>query len=972
MIDEDKPEEEEDLPEGEPARTGDADQSGGEEQKSKDNPDESSDGSDEASAKSEAEAKEEEQEDEDSEASKAKASSKETFSMEKSGSSDVIHVTGMYQNWFLDYASYVILERAVPGVNDGLKPVQRRILHSLKELDDGRYHKVANLIGNTMKYHPHGDASIGDALVQLGQKDLLIDMQGNWGNILTGDSAAAPRYIEARLSKFALEVAFNHKTTEWQASYDGRSKEPIALPMKFPLLLAQGVEGIAVGLACKIMPHNFNELINASIKALRGKKFDILPDFPTGGLADFSQYNKGLRGGKIRVRAKIGQVDKKSLIVSELPFGSTTTSLIDSIIRANDKGKIKVKKVEDNTAENVEIIIHLPAGTSPDKTIDALYAFTDCEQSISPNSCIIEDDKPRFIGVDEILKISAQRTIDLLKLELEIRKKELENQWHFLSLEKIFIEKRIYRDIEEAETWEAVIKAIQKGLKPHLKDLKQDVTEDDIVRLTEIKIKRISKFDSNKADDNIKKIEASLKEIKHHLKNLTDYAVDYYKELKKKYGAERKRKTEIKSFENIIAAKVAVDNVKLYVNREEGFAGFGMRKDEYVCDCSDIDDIIFFRADGVMMVSKISSKTFVGKNIVHLGVFKKSDSRTIYNMIYRDGARGNVMMKRFAVTGVTRDKEYLLTKGKEGSKIMYFTANPNGESEVLVVNLKPKPRLKKTKFELDFGEVAIKGRGAGGNILTKNSVSKIVLKEKGVSTLGARKIWFDDSVHRLNVDERGDYLGEFLADDKILTVTQSGHYELYSFSLSNHFDEDMILIEKWRPNRPLTAIHYDGAKKHFFVKRFLVEGLNRKVPFITEHADSFLEHATIDAKPVVELTFAKNKSGKDRGKEKVELENFIGIKGFKAAGNRMSQHKVKSIDILDSLEEDPEVEEITQEEIEDIDATPTDSDEEIVESEPEEEQPEVLQDPDSEPAPKPKSKKKPKKGGDDSQIELDL
>ncbi len=933
MIDEENTEEEEDLPEGE-----------------------------------------EEKESEDPGELKAEENTDETFITEHTGSSDIIHVSGMYKNWFLDYASYVILERAVPGVNDGLKPVQRRILHSLKELDDGRYHKVANLIGNTMKYHPHGDASIGDALVQLGQKDLLIDMQGNWGNILTGDSAAAPRYIEARLSKFALEVAFNSKTTDWQSSYDGRSNEPIALPMKFPLLLAQGVEGIAVGLACKIMPHNFNELIDASIKALRGKKVEIIPDFPTGGLADFSQYNKGLRGGKIRVRAKISQLDKKSLIISELPFGSTTTSLIDSIIRANDKGKIKIKKVEDNTAENVEIVIHLPAGTSPDKTIDALYAFTDCENSISPNSCIIEDDKPRFIGVDEILNISTQRTIDLLKLELEIRKKELENQWHFLSLEKIFIEKRIYRDIEEAETWEAVIKAIQKGLKPYLGDLKQEVTEDDIVRLTEIKIKRISKFDSNKADDNLKKIEASLKGIKHHLKNLTDYAVDYYKDLKKKYGAERKRKTEIKSFDNIIAAKVAVDNVKLYVNREEGFAGYGMRKDEYVCDCSDIDDIIFFRRDGAMLVTKISDKAFVGKDIVHVGVFKKSDTRTIYNMIYQDGPRGNVMMKRFAVTGVTRDKEYLLTKGKEGSKIMYFTANPNGESEVLIVNLRPKPRLKKTKFELDFGAIAIKGRGAGGNILTKNTVSKIVLKEKGVSTLGAMKIWFDDTVQRLNVDERGDYLGEFLADDKILTITQSGHYELYSYSLSNHFDEDMILIEKWRSKRPVTAIHYDGAKKHFFAKRFLVEGLNRKVLFITEHADSFLEHATTDGKPVVEVVFSKSKSGKDRANQKIELENFIGIKGYKAAGNRVSQHKIKNIEVLDSLEEDPEEEPEEPTLGSDSDATDADVvDSNDVTGEGVEKVKDAESEDESDPEPStPKAKKKPKKDGDDGQITMDL
>ena len=701
---------------------------------------------------------------------------------------DVIHVSGMYQNWFLDYASYVILERAVPGVDDGLKPVQRRILHALKELDDGRFHKVANLIGHTMKYHPHGDASIGDALVQLGQKDLLIETQGNWGNIFTGDRAAAPRYIEARLSKFALEVAFNHKTTVWQASYDGRGKEPVALPVKFPLLLAQGVEGIAVGLACKIMPHNFNELIDASIKSLRGQKVTLYPDFPTGGTADFSAYNDGVRGGKIRVRAKITQLDKKTLVVTELPFGSTTTSLIDSIIRANDKGKIKIKKVEDNTAEKVEVLIHLPAGTSPDKTIDALYAFSDCESSISPNTCVIENDKPRFLGVSEILKISAENTLNLLKNELEIRKGELEDQWHFLSLERIFIENRIYRDIEECETWEAVIEAIRKGLKPHLKDLKKEVTEEDIVRLTEIKIKRISKYDTLKAEENIKKLEKELKEVKHHLKNLVDYAIDYYKELKKKYGKGRERKTEIKSFDTIVAAKVAVANVKLYVNREEGFAGYTMRKDEFVCDCSDLDDIIVFRKDGTMVVTKVSTKAFVGKDVVHIGIWKKGDNRTIYNMVYQDGVRGSAMMKRFAVTGITRDKEYSLTKGKEGSKVLYFTANPNGESEVVTVFLRAKPKLKKTRFDLDFGGLTIKGRGAGGNILTKNAINKIALKEKGVSTLGARKIWFDDTVQRLNVDERGDLLGEFAGDDKILTIMQSGSYQLYPYSLSTHFD----------------------------------------------------------------------------------------------------------------------------------------------------------------------------------------
>jgi len=821
---------------------------------------------------------------------------------------DTIHVSGMYKNWFLDYASYVILERAVPSVEDGLKPVQRRILHSLRELDDGRYHKVANLIGHTMKYHPHGDASIGDALVALGQKELLIDTQGNWGNILTGDRAAAPRYIEARLTKFALEVVFNPKTTVWLASYDGRSKEPENLPVKFPLLLAQGVEGIAVGLACKMMPHNFIELIDASIHALRGKKVNILPDFPTAGMADFSLYNEGLRGGKIRVRGKISQVDKKTLAITEIPFGSTTSSLIDSIIKANDKGKIKIKKVEDNTAEFVEILIHLPPGTSPDKTIDALYAFTDCETSISPNSCVIQDDKPVFISVNEILKISAAHTQDLLQQELEIRKTELENQWHYLSLEKIFIENRIYRDIEECETWEAVIAAIDIGLKPHVKNLKLPVTEEDIVRLTEIKIKRISKFDSDKADGILKRIEEELEEVKHHLANIVDYAVDYFKELKKKYGKGRERKTEIKSFDTIVASKVAVANVKLYVNREEGFAGYAIRKDEFVCDCSDIDNIIVFRRDGTMLVTGITGKAFVGKDVVHIGVFKKNDTRTIFNMIYQDGPRGNVMMKRFAVTSVTRDKEYSLTKGTEGSKMLYFTANPNGESEVVLINLRPKPKLKKTKIELDFGELAIKGRAAGGNILTKNAVSKIIQKERGVSTLGARKIWFDEAVQRLNVDERGDFLGEFSGDDKILTIMQSGEFQLYPYSLSTHFEEDMILIEKWNPHKAISAIYYDGTKKEYYVKRFTPDLAGKKVLFISEHEDSFLERAVLDKYPIVEMTFAKVKGGTEKANEQINLHEFIAIKGVKALGNRLSPFKVKNIEFLNPLEDDTDYE----------------------------------------------------------------
>ena len=829
---------------------------------------------------------------------------------------DVVHVSGMYQNWFLDYASYVILERAVPGIEDGLKPVQRRILHSFKDLDDGRYNKVANLIGHTMKYHPHGDASIGDAMVQLGQKELLLDTQGNWGNILTGDRAAAPRYIEARLSKFALDVVFNAKTTNWLSSYDGRSKEPQFLPIKFPLLLAQGVEGIAVGLACKIMPHNFIELIDASIKILRGKKVEIFPDFPTAGTIDISQYNAGLRGGKIRVRAKVNQLDKKTLVISELPFGSTTSSLIESIIKANQKGKIKIKKVEDNTADKVEILIHLPASTSPDKTIDALYAFTNCENSISPNSCVIEDGKPMFLEVNEILQKVAANTQYLLQLELKIRQKELEDQWHYLSLERIFIENKIYRDIEECETWEAVISAIDKGLKPYVKGLKRPVTEDDIVKLTEIKIKRISKFDADKVKKNIQRLEEDLKEVKDHLANIVDYAVDYFKDLKKKYGKGRGRKTEIKSFDTIVASKVAVANVKLYVSREEGFAGFGMRKDEFVCDCSDIDDVVVFRKDGTMKITKISPKAFIGKDIVHIGIWKKGDTRTIYNMIYQDGTRGNVLMKRFAVTGITRDKEYPLTKGKDGSKVLYFTANPNGESEVLIVNLRAKPKLKKTKFELDFGDVSIKGRAAGGNILTKHTVSKIIQKEKGVSTLGARKMWFDDSVQRLNVDERGDYLGEFSGNDKILTIMQSGELQLYSYSLSNHFDEDMIFIGKWNPNRPVTAIYYDGSKQHYFVKRFLIESTDKKMKFITDHADSFLEFAFTDSFPVIELAFAKSKTDTNKPNEVIKLSEFIAVKGVKALGNRLSAVKIKSINELEPLAEiEEEAEDKYQEDI---------------------------------------------------------
>lgn len=837
----------------------------------------------------------------DKEEGKEEELPQEEQSQEQSGGlENVIQVSGMYNEWFLDYASYVILERAVPHVNDGLKPVQRRILHSLKELDDGRYHKVANVIGNTMKYHPHGDASIGDAMVQLGQKELLLDTQGNWGNILTGDRAAAPRYIEVRLSKFALDVAFNAKTTEWISSYDSRGKEPVTLPMKFPLLLAQGVEGIAVGLACKILPHNFNELIDASIKILKGKKTNILPDFLTGGMADFSNYNEGLRGGKIRVRARINQLDKKTLVVNELPFGTTTSGLIDSILKANDKGKIKVKRIEDNTAETVEILIHLPPNVSPDKTIDALYAFTDCEVSISPNSCVIEGEKPQFLNVNEILRINTEGTKELLKRELEIRKGELEEQWHFSSLEKIFIENRIYRDIEECETWEAIIEAIHKGLKPHIKHLLREVTDDDVVRLTEIKIKRISKFDSFKADELIAKIEDEIAQIKHDLEHLTDFAIAYFKKIKEKHGKGRERRTEIKSFENIDATKVAVANTKLYVNREEGFIGHGLRKSEseFVCDCSDIDDIIVFRSDGVMQVQKIQAKSFVGKDIIHVAVWKKGDKRTIYNMVYQDGKTGKAMMKRFPVTSITRDKEYDLTAGNTGSKVLYFTANPNGEAEVVTVVLRAKAKLKKLKFDFDFAELAIKGRAAKGNILSKHLVNKIKLKEEGSSTLAARKIWFDDTVQRLNTEGRGELLGQFKADDKILTITQSGHYKLTGTNVSTHFEEDLIMIEKWLPEKPVTAIYFDGEKKDFYVKRFLVEDTDKKTSFITEHEGSYLELVSTDLHTVIEMAFVKPRGKEQKPNEILDLKEFISVKGLKALGNKLSYDPVKSVDRL--------------------------------------------------------------------------
>lgn len=831
---------------------------------------------------------------------------------------NVIQISGMYQEWFLDYASYVILERAVPHIYDGLKPVQRRILHSMKEMDDGRYNKVANIIGNTMKYHPHGDASIGDALVQIGQKDLLIDCQGNWGNIYTGDRAAAPRYIEARLTKFALEVVFNPKTTKWLSSYDGRNKEPETLPIKFPLLLVQGVEGIAVGLACKMLPHNFNELIDGSIKILKGaKKVTIYPDFLTGGMADVSAYNDGLRGGKVKVRARIVVEDKKTLKVTELPFGVTTDKLIDSIIKANSRNKIKVRKVEDNTSDKVEILVHLPAGQSPDKMIDALYAFTDCEVSISPNSGIIEDDTPKFIGVSEMLRISTEQTKGLLKLELEIKKGELEEQWHFSSLEKIFIENKIYVKLHGLGYDEA-IELTHKLLQPYIKHLIREVTDEDVKRLLEIRMRRITRHDSDKADEKLLALEGEIAQVKYDLEHLVDFAVNYFKELKKKYGEERGRKTELRSFEAIDATKVAANNVKLYVNREEGFAGTGLKRteSEFVTDCSDIDDIIVFREDGIMLVSKISSKAFFGKGIIHIGVWKKGDKRTTYNMIYQDGKGGASMMKRFAVTSITRDKEYPLTKGTDGSKVLWFTANPNGEAETVSVKLRPKPNLRKLKLEVDFSELAIKGRAAGGNRVTKYPIAKIELKEKGVSTLAARKIWFDDTVQRLNSEERGEFLGDFKANDKILTIMQSGEYQLVGFDLFTKFEEDMIVIEKWNPKKPLSAIYFDGDKQQYFVKRFLIEPTDKKVLFITEHENSQLEIVSTDWLPQVEITFAKVK-GKQRDNETIALEEFISIKGLKAIGNRLTSYKVKNIDLLESLpyEEEIEEEQVVEEEV---------------------------------------------------------
>ena len=812
----------------------------------------------------------------------------------------LIRVSGMYKDWFLDYASYVILERAVPSIEDGFKPVQRRILHSMKDLDDGRFNKVANIVGHTMQYHPHGDASIADAMVQVGQKELLIETQGNWGNILTGDRSAASRYIEARLSKFALEVVFSPKITKWQSSYDGRRKEPINLPVKFPLLLAQGGEGIAVGLSTKILPHNFIELIDSSIKCLKGQKFVIFPDFPTSGIMDVSNYNDGLRGGRIKVRARISQLNKNTLVISQIPFSTTTSSLIDSILKANDGGKIKIKKIEDNTANEVEVLVHLPSGVSPDKTIDGLFAFTSCETSISPLGCVIEDSKPLFIGVSDILKRSTDNTKDLLKLELEYKKGDYESQWHYASLERIFIENRIYRDIENVDTWEGVIMAISNGLKPFIAHLKRDVVEDDIVRLTDIKIKRISKFDIDKAQIKIESIESELEQIAYHLKNLTEFAIDFFKNLKVVYGKDKKRKTEIRIFADVDAKKVVVKNSKLYVNREEGFIGTSIKRDEFVEECSDIDDIIAFTEDGKMMVTKVDSKKFISKSIIHVAVFKKKDKRTVYNMIYRDGKKGTSYIKRFSVTGVTRDKMYDLTNGSEESKTLYFSANPNGEAEVVSVVLRQTGSIKKLKWELDFADLEVKGRGVKGNIVTKYNVNKVEFKEKGLSTLKPRKIWFDDTIQRLNVDNRGELLGEFKSDDSLLIIQQNGILKTIKPDLNMHFPEDMIVLEKWIENKPLSAIYFEGNKDRYFVKRFFAGSQNVDQQFIPSGSKIQLEIISSDWKPVIDISFSKTSKG-SRENLKQEIEDLIGLKGIKALGNQLSPYKIKNINLTEPI-----------------------------------------------------------------------
>ncbi|MFV0289608.1 MAG: DNA gyrase/topoisomerase IV subunit A [Mangrovibacterium sp.] len=834
----------------------------------------------------------------------------------------ITYLSDMYETWFLDYASYVILERAVPYVNDGLKPVQRRILHAMRSMDDGRYTKVANIIGQTMMYHPHGDASIGDALVQLGQKELLIDTQGNWGNVLTGDGAAAPRYIEARLTKFALDVVFNPKTTEWKLSYDGRNNEPITLPVKFPLLLTQGVEGIAVGLASKILPHNFIELIDASIAHLKGESFVLYPDFPTGGAVDVSRYNDGIRGGSIKVRAKIEKQDNKTLVITEVPFGRTTSSVIESIIKANEKGKIKIKHIDDNTSDKVEILVHLAAGVSSDKTIDALFAFTDCEVPISPNSCVIENDKPAFLGVCEILRKNTDQTVDLLKLELEIRRSELENQLHYASLEKIFIEERIYKDkeFEQAADMDAAIAHIDLRLEPWKPKLIRDVTRDDILKLMEIKMARILKFNSDKADSIIKGILDEITEINHNIEQIIPYSINYYTQIKAKYGKGRERRTELRNFENIEATKVAVTNAKLYIDHEEGFMGTGLKKAEYVCDCSDIDDIIVFRKDGTYFVTRVSEKAFIGQHILYVAVFKKNDKRTIYNVVYRNGKLGYFYMKRFAVTGVTRDKEYDLTKGEKGSRVHYFSANPNGEAEVLKITLKPQSRLKRMFFDVDFSDLAIKGRASMGNILSKMDIHRIALKEKGVSTLGGRKIYFDKDVLRLNSDARGTFIGEFQGDDQIIAFYNNGDFQLYNFDLGNHFESDVDYLLKRKPNKILTVVLWDAEQEFYYLKRFEVdEAVGKRVSFIGEHAGNRLVCMSWSNNPKFEISFGGR--NENRLAEEIDAVEFIGVKSYKAKGKRLSTYEIAEV-----KEITPSDEEFDEEEFDDDDSENLNSD----------------------------------------------
>ncbi|NVO21039.1 MAG: DNA gyrase/topoisomerase IV subunit A [Bacteroidetes bacterium] len=853
------------------------------------------------------------------------------------------YLPGMYQNWFLDYASYVILERAVPEVLDGLKPVQRRIFHSMYELEDGRYNKVANVIGHTMKYHPHGDASIGDAMVQLGQKDLMIDTQGNWGNLLTGDSAAAPRYIEARLSKFGLDVAFFPKITKWKASYDGRNKEPVTLPVKFPLLLAQGVEGIAVGLASKILPHNFIELIDASIAVLKGEEFNLLPDFPTGGLADFSKYNDGLRGGRVRIRARISQLDKKTLVINEIPFGTTTGDLIDSIIAVSEKGKIKIRKIDDNTANAVEILIHLMPGVSPDQTIDALYAFTYCERSESPNACVIKDGKPVFIGVSEIVRISTWQTMDILKAELEFHLGELEEKVFFSSLLRIFIEDGMYKhpEYENSNSFDVVCKVLNKLFKPYFPQFYRKIENEDYKRLIDKPMSNITRFDVKKADEQMMVLVDEIRKVRFNLAHLVEYTIDFYEEIRRKYAAGRERKTEIRNFESIEAAAVAAATQKLYVNKEEGFAGFSLRKDEFVCECSDIDDIIVFREDGTFIVTRIAEKVFVGKNVIHIDIFKKNDDRTTYNAAYQDGRMGAVYVKRFAVTGIVRDKEYAITKGTAGSKILYFTANENGEAEVIRVALKPKPRLKKLTFDFDFAELAIKGRSSQGNILSRNPVKKIIQAEKGYSTLGARDIWYDDTVMRINTDERGKYLGAFKEDDRILTIMRSGQYRLMSFDLSNHFEEDMEIIEKFNPRKPVNVVYFNPLKNATFAKRFLVEVTDKKTSFLPDDEGVKLEIFNSEYRPVLEVDF--NNEGLKKPvdtPQQFELDLFVELMGVKAKGKRIGTAPALSVRWLESLPyEEPQeeialdegMEDVGMEELENMEGSAIDDIEEIAE-----------------------------------------